>query len=86
MAIVLGPHRYGKAENRIVRIVRDAPRHEIRDLNVSTALTGDFDAAHLTGDQRTVLPTELIVRDSTAIPRTDPLELIISPALGTDGR
>ncbi len=58
MAIVLGPHRYGKAENRIVRIVRDAPRHEIRDLNVSTALTGDFDAAHLTGDQRTVLPTD----------------------------
>ena len=38
MAIVLGPHRYGKAENRIVRIVRDTPRHEIRDLNVSTAL------------------------------------------------
>jgi urate oxidase len=58
MAIVLGPHRYGKAENRIVRIVRDTDRHEIRDLNVSTALTGDFDAAHLTGDQRTVLPTD----------------------------
>ena len=58
MAIVLGPHRYGKAENRIVRIVRDTPRHEIRDLNVSTALTGDFDAAHLVGDQATVLPTD----------------------------
>jgi len=58
MAIVLGPHRYGKAENRIVRIVRDAPRHEIRDLNVSTALTGAFDAAHLIGDQATVLPTD----------------------------
>lgn len=58
MAIVLGPHRYGKAENRIVRIVRDTPRHEIRDLNVSTALTGAFDAAHLSGDQSTVLPTD----------------------------
>ena len=38
MGIVLGPNRYGKAENRVVRIVRDTPRHEIRDLNVSTSL------------------------------------------------
>jgi len=56
--IVLGPHRYGKAENRVVRIVRDTDRHEIRDLNVSTCLRGDFDAAHLEGDQGTVLPTD----------------------------
>ena len=34
------------------RIDRDTARHEIRDLNVSTALRGDFAAAHLTGDQR----------------------------------
>ena len=38
MGIVLGPHQYGKAETRLVRIVRDTPRHEIVDLNVSTAL------------------------------------------------
>jgi urate oxidase len=56
--IVLGPHRYGKAENRVVRIVRDTDRHEIRDLNVSSCLHGDFDAAHLEGDQGTVLPTD----------------------------
>ncbi len=56
--IVLGPHRYGKAENRVVRIVRDTARHEIRDLNVSSCLRGDFDAAHLEGDQATVLPTD----------------------------
>jgi urate oxidase len=58
MAIVLGPHQYGKAENRIVRIYRDSPRHEIHDVNVSTALRGDFDAAHLHGDQSSVLPTD----------------------------
>ncbi|MDO9396607.1 MAG: urate oxidase [Herbiconiux sp.] len=58
MAIVLGPHQYGKAENRIVRIYRDAPRHEIHDVNVSTALRGSFDAAHLVGDQSQVLPTD----------------------------
>jgi urate oxidase len=58
MSIVLGPNRYGKAETRLVRIVRDTARHEITDLNVSSALRGDFDAAHLEGDQRTVLPTD----------------------------
>jgi urate oxidase len=58
MAIVLGPNQYGKAENRVVRIYRDTPRHEIRDVNVSTSLRGDFTAAHLTGDQKDVLPTD----------------------------
>jgi len=58
MGIVLGPNQYGKAENRVVRIYRDTDRHEIRDLNVSTSLRGDFSAAHLEGDQTRVLPTD----------------------------
>jgi urate oxidase len=58
MAIVLGDDQYGKAETRVVRIYRDAERHVIRDLNVSTALRGDFAAAYLTGDQAKVLPTD----------------------------
>ena len=58
MAIVLSDNQYGKAETRVVRICRDTERHEIRDLNVSTALRGDFAAAHLTGDQANVLPTD----------------------------
>ncbi|GAA5160153.1 factor-independent urate hydroxylase [Ornithinimicrobium tianjinense] len=56
--IVLGANQYGKAENRVVRIVRDTPRHEIRDLNVSTSLRGDFSRAHTDGDQADVLPTD----------------------------
>jgi urate oxidase len=58
MAIVLGRNQYGKAQTRVVRIYRDTDRHEIRDLNVSTSLRGDFGAAHLTGDQASVLPTD----------------------------
>jgi urate oxidase len=58
MSIVLGPNQYGKAENRVVRIYRDTERHEIRDLNVSTSLRGDFSDAHLTGDQADILPTD----------------------------
>ncbi|MFD7844654.1 factor-independent urate hydroxylase [Nocardia sp. NPDC059764] len=56
--IVLGPHQYGKAENRVVRIYRDTERHEIRDLNVSSCLRGAFDEAHTVGDQGAVLPTD----------------------------
>jgi len=58
MAFVLGENQYGKAENRVVRIYRDTPRHEIKDVTVSTALRGDFTAAHTTGDQSRVLPTD----------------------------
>ena len=58
MAIIMGDNQYGKAENRVVRIYRDAPRHEIRDLNVSTALRGPFEAAHLVGDNTKLLTTD----------------------------
>ncbi|HTF50838.1 MAG TPA: urate oxidase, partial [Pseudonocardia sp.] len=58
MTIVLGPNQYGKAENRVVRVYRDGARHEIRDVNVSTSLRGEFSDAHLVGDQSRVLPTD----------------------------
>jgi urate oxidase len=56
--ITLGANEYGKAEVRLVHVRRDGDRHEIRDLNVSVALAGDFAAAHLTGDNAAVLPTD----------------------------
>ncbi|MDH6132921.1 urate oxidase [Kitasatospora sp. MAA4] len=58
MAHVLGQNQYGKAENRIVRVHRDGIRHEIRDLNVSVALQGDFEDVHLTGSNANCLPTD----------------------------
>lgn len=58
MAVVLGPNQYGKAEVRLVHIDRTTPVHTITDLNVSTALRGDFTAAHLHGDNSHVLTTD----------------------------
>jgi urate oxidase len=58
VAIVLGPNRYGKAEIRLVHVTRDSDRHDIRDLTVGVTLTGDMTAAHLTGDNAAVLPTD----------------------------
>jgi urate oxidase len=58
MAIVLGPNQYGKAEVRLLHVSRDGGTHEIRDLNVSVALSGELAATHLTGDNSAVLTTD----------------------------
>jgi urate oxidase len=58
VAIVLGPNRYGKAEVRLVRVVKDGDTHHIADLTVGIALAGDLAATHLTGDNSGVLPTD----------------------------
>ena len=58
MAIVLGRNRYGKAETRLVHVDRGGDSHELVDLNVSVALSGDLAATHLTGDNAGVLPTD----------------------------
>jgi len=58
MGIILGANQYGKAEIRVVTIDRDTPRHLIHDLSVTTTLQGDFAAAHESGDQSNVLPTD----------------------------
>src|ERR1700722_7575630 len=68
----VGANRYAKAEIRVVRAAwgagpdgsdatRGGNRHAsdgIRDLIVSTALSGDLDGTHLTGDNAKVLPTD----------------------------
>ena len=58
MGIVMGPNQYGKAEVHLVAVDRSTPRHDIKDLTVSSALRGDLDAAHLSGDNSKVLPTD----------------------------
>lgn len=86
MGIVLGPNQYGKAENRIVRIVRDSPRHEIRDLNVTTALRGRFAPAHLEGDQSVVLPTDTQKQTAYAWAKTVGIDSIETYAIALASR
>lgn len=58
MTISLGDNQYGKAETHVVRVTKRGPTHDIKDMNVSIALSGDFADAHLTGDNRKVVPTD----------------------------
>src|ERR1700735_3255859 len=62
--VTLGGNRYGKAEVRVVHIGRDPDRtgpggsDQMRDWNVSSSLSGDLAATHLTGDNSKVLATD----------------------------
>lgn len=56
--IVLGQNNYGKSEVRVFKVRRDTDRHEIWDLDVRVALEGDFEAAHVEGDNTGLLATD----------------------------
>ncbi|WP_327110503.1 urate oxidase [Nocardia sp. NBC_01730] len=83
--IVLSDHRYGKAENRIVRIYRETARHEIRDVNVSTVLRGDFADAYVAGSQAKVLPTDTQKQTAYAYAKQPGLRAIEDYALALAG-
>src|SRR5258708_397160 len=57
MTIRLGDNQYGKAETHVVRVTKGAA-HELKDMTVSIALSGDFAETHLTGDNSQVVPTD----------------------------
>lgn len=56
--IVLGRNDYGKAGVRLVKVVRDTARHELRDLTVQVIQEGDFAAAHTQGDNTGLMATD----------------------------
>jgi urate oxidase len=58
--VKLGENNYGKAEVNLMKINRDSARHEIRELQVRVAMTGDFDAAHSRGDNAELIATDTV--------------------------
>lgn len=77
MTIELGPNRYGKSTIRVVKVVRGADRHRVRDLTVSVTLEGAFEAAHVAGDNSAVVATDTMKNTVYALARdhlTGPVE------------
>jgi urate oxidase len=72
MTIRLGDNQFGKAETHVVRVTKGA-HDEIKDMTVSVALTGDFDATHLTGDNTKVVPTDTQKNTVFALAKEDPI-------------
>ena len=56
--ILLGGSNYGKSNVRLVKVKRGSERHELWDTKVDVALTGDFEAAHVEGDNTGLLATD----------------------------
>ena len=54
----LGRNSYGKSAVRLLKVFRDGAIHDVRELSVDIALTGDFETAHTEGDNSAVLPTD----------------------------
>jgi len=81
MAIVLGANNYGKSEVRLVKVTRDAERHDVCDLTIDVALEGDFEAAHVKGDNTGLLATDTMRNTVYALARNDPIDSIESFAL-----
>jgi urate oxidase len=78
MPIVLSQSNYGKSEIRLVKVVRSPDRHELRDLTVDVSLEGDFDAAHIEGDNTGLLATDTMRNTVYALAKHDPIENIES--------
>ena len=81
MTIVLGDNQYGKAETHLVRVTRRGDVHDIKDVNVSIALAGDFDASHTEGDNSKVVPTDTQKNTVFAFAKEEPVGQIEEFAL-----
>jgi len=71
--IELAENRYGKSRVRLMKVTRNANGNDLREWSVQVLLRGDFDSAHVDGDNSKILPTDTmkntvysIARKSTA--------------------
>jgi urate oxidase len=54
----LGENRYGKSRVRVMKVVRHATHHAMKEWNVRVLLHGDFETCFTEGDNSKILPTD----------------------------
>jgi urate oxidase len=74
MAIRLGKNNYGKQCVRLLRRSKNEGRYNIKELTLGIRLEGDFETAHMKGDNRKVLPTDTMKNTVYALARKHPIE------------
>jgi urate oxidase len=70
MSISLAGNNYGKSRVRVMKVTRRPERHDLVELSVNVQFEGDFDAVHLAGDNRAVLPTDTMKNTVNALAKT----------------
>jgi len=68
--IELAENRYGKSRVRLMKLTRHDHGHDLREWTVQVLLRGDFDTAHLDGDNSKILPTDTMKNTVYSLART----------------
>src|SRR5271156_2084291 len=76
MAIKLGANNYGKSGVRLLRVVKQQSRHDIKEVSLQVLFEGDFESAHTKGDNQKILPTDTMKNTVYVLARQYPAEAI----------
>jgi urate oxidase len=76
MSAAITWNRYGKSRVRLVKIRRDADRHDVLDLTIDVALEGAFEAVYIDGDNQSCLATDTMKNTIYAFARRDPIDYV----------
>src|ERR1700722_3281633 len=68
--IELAENRYGKSRVRLMKVTRHDHVHDLREWTMQVFLKGDFDSAHLHGDNSKILPTDTMKNTVYSIARS----------------
>jgi len=74
MAIRLAENTYGSSRIHLLRVSKQQGRHDIRDIALSVRFEGDFEAAHVSGDNRKILPPDTMKNTVYALARQHSIE------------
>jgi urate oxidase len=81
MIVRLGENSYGKSSVRLLRVLRQEGRHDIKELTVTIRFEGDFEGAHTKGENKKILPSDTIKNTVYALARQYPVEAVEDFAL-----
>ncbi len=68
--IELAENRYGKSRVRLMKVTRNDHGHDLCEWTVQVLLKGDFDTAHIHGDNSKILPTDTMKNTVYSIARS----------------
>jgi urate oxidase len=74
MAITLAENNYGSSRIRLLRVSKQEGRHDIREIVWSIRFEGDFEDAHIQGDNRKILPPDTMKNTVYALARQHSIE------------
>jgi urate oxidase len=76
MSIQLGENSYGESGVRLLRVVKQEGRHDVKEMILDIRFEGDFEEAHAKGENRTILPPDTMKNTVYVLARQYPVEAI----------